>query len=289
VGRIVVLVCMLAGCNQIYGLDPTRLEPLDDPDGDLVDAALDNCPLIANPTQNDEDSDTVGDACDNCPLVPNPDQGNRGDSDNVGDRCDPHPVVGTDCLILFDSFDNPDGFATNWTVLADAGAEARAQPGFVTLSPGALDRRVAIVASDLTGVFDVQLSGFVSLDAGAMFLAASHVSDLATGFKCGVFRSSADTGLATVEVSSTGATASIFLVLFAPLGSVVLIRSTSVNDDGGRSCRTEHGVQRGFQAKGRAVSFTDGSPAAIALTSDAEVHGFAAYGVRATCPEEIRR
>jgi uncharacterized membrane protein len=38
--------------------------PLQDPEGDGVDGAFDNCPDVANPDQSDIDLDDVGDACD---------------------------------------------------------------------------------------------------------------------------------------------------------------------------------------------------------------------------------
>lgn len=63
-----------------------------DRDRDGVADAQDNCPLVANGSQEDVDLDGVGDACDNCPRTHNPDQldhGGRGRSepDGVGDAC----------------------------------------------------------------------------------------------------------------------------------------------------------------------------------------------------------
>jgi len=75
-----------------------------DDDGILNNA--DNCPVDANPEQNDIDSDGIGDTCDtvdnrqdedddgaedeldNCPKISNPNQQNT-DSDALGDACDP--------------------------------------------------------------------------------------------------------------------------------------------------------------------------------------------------------
>ncbi len=63
-------------------------------------APPDNCPLIANPRQEDLDDDRIGDACDpdadgdghdneadNCPFDANPGQADR-DGDGIGDACD---------------------------------------------------------------------------------------------------------------------------------------------------------------------------------------------------------
>ena len=50
----------------------------------------DNCPLVANPNQEDTDpegADRQGDACDNCPTVPNLAQEDN-DGDGIGDACD---------------------------------------------------------------------------------------------------------------------------------------------------------------------------------------------------------
>lgn len=79
-----------------------------DPDGDGIDTASDNCPDVFNPVrplddglQGDFDADGVGDACDVCPINANTDQCSPitpGDSDadgvpNAMDNCpgDPNP------------------------------------------------------------------------------------------------------------------------------------------------------------------------------------------------------
>jgi hypothetical protein len=58
-----------------------------DNDGDGVEDALDNCPLVANPSQDDGDGDGVGDTCDNCINTANADQADA-DGDGRGDACD---------------------------------------------------------------------------------------------------------------------------------------------------------------------------------------------------------
>ena len=62
-----------------------------DLDSDGLANGADNCPLAANPGQEDADLDGVGDACDNCP-VPNASQAD-GDSDGRGDACDNCPFL----------------------------------------------------------------------------------------------------------------------------------------------------------------------------------------------------
>ena len=71
-----------------------------DTDGDGILNGVDNCPLVANPNQEDMDGDNVGDVCDpdkdgdgvangvdNCPEVANSDQADS-DNDGIGDVCD---------------------------------------------------------------------------------------------------------------------------------------------------------------------------------------------------------
>ena len=59
----------------------------EDPDGDGILGANDNCPTTANADQADADDDGVGDVCDNAPTVANANQLDT-DGDGVGDVSD---------------------------------------------------------------------------------------------------------------------------------------------------------------------------------------------------------
>jgi hypothetical protein len=74
------------------------------------------------PAGADEDGDHVPDAVDNCPHVANPQQQDVGElatggADGVGDACDPEPARTGNRIALFEGFDGP---LTGWTTAGSA-------------------------------------------------------------------------------------------------------------------------------------------------------------------------
>jgi len=71
-----------------------------DSDGDSIDDAVDNCPLVSNADQADVDSDGIGDVCDNCRDLANPGQVDT-DNDGIGDACDAYQTIVYNDEIMF--------------------------------------------------------------------------------------------------------------------------------------------------------------------------------------------
>ena len=105
---ILGLALVLAGCNQIYGLDPTTIAPQEagiietDVDLDGIDDAMDKCLASPRDDMDDLDEDSVLAKDDPCPF----DKGSAGDSDNDGlhNICDPFPTTSGDRLRCYMSF-----------------------------------------------------------------------------------------------------------------------------------------------------------------------------------------
>lgn len=66
--------------------------PIQDNDADGINDAVDNCPGVFNPTQQNSDGDPFGDACDRCPQLASTDNSDS-DSDGIGNDCDNCPFV----------------------------------------------------------------------------------------------------------------------------------------------------------------------------------------------------
>ena len=65
-----------------------------DPDGDGIGYGCDNCPLVANPGQEDADGDGIGDACDPCTCARQGDIASRPNGDGVIDVFDVIEAIG---------------------------------------------------------------------------------------------------------------------------------------------------------------------------------------------------
>lgn len=109
---------LLAGCNQIYDLDPTRLrEPEAGDTGmdiDLDGIADDGDPCLApmRDAEDDLDGDGIAAASDPCPFDP-ASSGDR-DGDGLHDACDPFPDTLGDRQRCYMSFGSTDLNARLW-------------------------------------------------------------------------------------------------------------------------------------------------------------------------------
>lgn len=98
--KIFSFVCISVIYFQSCDDEPVELVQIIDNDNDGIEESADNCPLIANPNQEDLDNDGIGDLCDedddndgifdindNCTLIANPNQEDD-DNDGIGNLCD---------------------------------------------------------------------------------------------------------------------------------------------------------------------------------------------------------
>lgn len=102
--RGVAFLLVLAGCNQVFDLERTNLEPDKpglDTDGDGIEDIDDNCRVDSNADQADSDEDGFGNLCD--PCVNGPQSLLDDDHDGVDNACDP-------CLTGENSDEDQDGF-----------------------------------------------------------------------------------------------------------------------------------------------------------------------------------
>ncbi|HSD88493.1 MAG TPA: thrombospondin type 3 repeat-containing protein [Kofleriaceae bacterium] len=123
----ILAVLLLAGCNAVFGLEPTisidggagdfdhdqvaddvdncptvKNTMQENADGDAFGDACDTCPMVASTSVHDEDGDRLGDDCDRCPGVP--DFQDDTDMDGIGDLCDPSAASTPNRRVIFDPF-----------------------------------------------------------------------------------------------------------------------------------------------------------------------------------------
>ncbi len=96
-GKIFVINPLVPGSEKIWFYPYAENDSFtsfartgEDPDGDGIDSAFDNCPTIPNPDQSDNDSDGRGDVCDPCKKDP----GNDADADGICGDIDNCPAIG---------------------------------------------------------------------------------------------------------------------------------------------------------------------------------------------------
>ncbi|HET9485500.1 MAG TPA: hypothetical protein VFO79_16180 [Xanthomonadales bacterium] len=108
------LLLALAGCNQIYGLDPTRLDDTPASDLDRDGIADDDDPCIAPMRDGDDDLDEDGVVArdDRCPFSAST---LDDDADGIPDECDPFPKALGDTLACYMSFGSTEINGLVWT------------------------------------------------------------------------------------------------------------------------------------------------------------------------------
>lgn len=158
--RSALVVLLLAGCNQIYGLDPTTIREaglLTDIDLDGVGDDVDPCLAPVRDEIDDMDADGVLAKDDACPF--DDVQGTDADADGVPDACDPFRTSGGDRLRCYMSFGSTELNARLWKGRGTMDWTSREGELYVTL----LDHPTGVVSTiDLEGT-QTTFETFVSL------------------------------------------------------------------------------------------------------------------------------
>jgi hypothetical protein len=237
-------VVLLAGCNEVYGLDSTKQRDalvLFDEDQDTIVDLEDNCPKTPNPDQSNADGDQLGDRCDNCPILDSPITDDA-DNDGIGDICDPHPKGAGDCLLLVDNFRDKQQFAQHWSAVTAMGATVTAEDGHVLVRAPAGDAIVTENAS--SGRTDVLLRGRTITDSSV--LAVSSTPDQKLFYSCRLVAPS------TFDAGGPGTAPTVFSLLVPAdtIGRNFVLRLSSIDNATpttpiATSCRVDYGVSVG--------------------------------------------
>lgn len=169
-----------------------------DTDADGSDDAIDNCPTMANPQQNDGDADAIGDLCDNCLTLANADQRDT-NNDGFGNRCDADlnndgAVNFADLGIMKSVFFTNDAdadldgnSAVNFAGLGILKSLFFSPPGpiaepAITVTPTVLDLGDIFVGGSTTGYLTVSNNGTAPLDASSITVGGSFTVFAPTAF-----------------------------------------------------------------------------------------------------------
>ena len=298
--RRVAWLLVMTACNRAFDIVPTEPQPDAPPpldsDADGTIDLNDNCPLLAN-DQSDEDHDLVGDRCDNCPLVSNPSQDLEGDADAVGTACDPHPETDGDCLVLFDSFTDPDRFAATWSSYGTTPPAFETRPGSVTVTPTDTNL-VALVARDdlgvlLSGMFDTQLAATLPLSEGSALYASSNIPAGTTyGYGCGLYwPTGARRSVASRDSSLQDGTTIVTPALFGEAVTTAAVMRLTVASPAvpAIGCRTEYGTAVGSSRFDPVKIRTDGAPGVVVSREAATLDAIAFYRVQSAPCETAYR
>lgn len=284
--RLGIAYLLLAGCNAVLGLEPTR--PLDDDlDDDGVADSIDNCPAVANSDQADEDADTVGDVCDNCPNVANRLQQDDGDFDGIGDDCDPHPVTTGDCLVTFDSFNDIAGFDTYWMIVGPSTPAVMPMPGtvVVTAEPS---KNLGFVRRDLVEPVSEIVAGHAEmLVPGSVLRVLSNADTLTTGSQCAM---RITTGGATSYEVKSPTSVTTGSIGYEPVIDTFAIRMINSGGAADRvQCRGEIGISLATFDLAMGTAAVPGAAGVLVNTVTANIDSIAQYRVAATCSDTVMR
>jgi hypothetical protein len=190
-----LLVCV--GCNEFYGLEPTKLRPGSGADLDFDGITDDEDPCIASASDAEEDSDNDGttNAKDSCPSDPG---GTDGDGDGIVDACDPFPAMPGDRRRCTMTFVNADLNRQFWLQHGGNGDEWEHSNGHLESRPQA--------SSSVVPNFDLDSAPSSTLDARVF---ASPHTDAQKRFK--IWLRTADATQTNVACEMAGDTTSSLL------------------------------------------------------------------------------
>ncbi len=150
----------LVGCNSVFGLDSTEIEPDigsgTDIDLDGIRDDMDPCIASAEDLREDTDSDGMKNDVDRCPLDVG---GSSTDGDDIPESCDPFPGIAGDRLRCSMTFNSAD---LNRRLWVDANDDWSYANGALTTSGGMPTSVVASVEVDRAPETTIDLAGFWS-------------------------------------------------------------------------------------------------------------------------------